>query len=246
MKLPLSPSLRRFLPLAAALAVAWGVAPAALAQNGFDYPDGRKPEAVIDLATAAGAALVQGQWRYSDTKIIETDFKDAAGHPNKTYDYTPHAGAAAFDDSAWEILAPESLVKPRSTGKLCFAWYRINVTIPEKVGDTSTAGATVVFQVTIDDYAEVWIDGKLPRKVGQTGGSVVRGFNAPNRLAITTDAKPGQKIQIAVFGINGPISDTPENWIFVRNARLEFDHPQGQGAAASQTAPHGPPVPFMR
>ena len=35
----------------------------------------RKPEAVIDLATRAGVQLVRGEWRYSDTKIVEVDFK---------------------------------------------------------------------------------------------------------------------------------------------------------------------------
>ncbi|HMG34879.1 MAG TPA: hypothetical protein VKM94_13160 [Blastocatellia bacterium] len=32
-------------------------------------PNG-KPEASIDLATDAGATLVKGQWRYSDTRIL--------------------------------------------------------------------------------------------------------------------------------------------------------------------------------
>ena len=63
----------------------------------------------IDLATKEGVDLVKGQWRYSDTKIIEVDFKAAGpdkqptGKPNKTYDYTPHAGGADFDDSKWEM-----------------------------------------------------------------------------------------------------------------------------------------------
>src|ERR1041384_2065379 len=37
----------------------------------------RKPEATIDLATREGAQLVKGEWRYSDTKIVEIDFKAA-------------------------------------------------------------------------------------------------------------------------------------------------------------------------
>ena len=209
-----------FPSIAVVLVLAW-VTNTSLAQTGADYP-ASPPDASVNLATTQGATLMQSQWRYSDTKIIETDFKDAAKQPNKTYDYTPHAGGADFDDSTWEILVPETLGKPRSTGKLCFNWYRINLTVPEKVGDFATVGSTVVFQVTIDDYAEVWIDGKLSRKEGQSGGSVIHGFNAPNRLAITTNARPGQKIQVAVFGINGPLSAAPDNWIFVRNARLDF------------------------
>ena len=37
----------------------------------------RKPEATIDLASRDGVQLVQGAWRYSDTKIIEIDFRAA-------------------------------------------------------------------------------------------------------------------------------------------------------------------------
>ena len=64
-----------------------------------------KPEAVIDLGTKEGVALVKGEWRYSDTRIIEVDFKSAGpdsqptGAPVRTYDYTPHAGGRDFDDS---------------------------------------------------------------------------------------------------------------------------------------------------
>jgi gluconolactonase len=67
----------------------------------------------------------------------------------------------------------------------------------------------------------VWVNGQLPRDFGQSGGSVIKGFNAPNRLVIAQNAQPGQKIQIAVFGINGPISDAPGNFIFFRYARVE-------------------------
>ncbi|HKP12688.1 MAG TPA: SMP-30/gluconolactonase/LRE family protein [Blastocatellia bacterium] len=41
---------------------------------------------------------MRGQWRYSDTKIVEVDFrapgpdKQPTGGPIKTYDYMPHAG----------------------------------------------------------------------------------------------------------------------------------------------------------
>src|SRR5438132_626944 len=92
-----------------------------------ETPAQRKPEATIDLATKAGAQLVRGEWRYSDTKIVEVAFK--------------------------------------------------------------AAGAD-----------------------GQPTG-------APNN---TYDVKPGQKIQLAVFGINGPISNPPTNYIYMRYAKLEF------------------------
>ncbi len=77
-------------------------------------------------------------------------------------------------------------------------------------------------EVAIDDYAEVWVDGALPVALGDTGGQVVGGFNAPNRVVLTRDARPGDSFQIAVFGINGPISASPHNYIWMRTATLDF------------------------
>jgi len=74
----------------------------------------------------------------------------------------------------------------------------------------------VVFETALDDYAEVWVDGELSRALGQMGGSVIGGWNAPNRLIIGGDVKPGQKIQLAVFGANGPLSNPPTNFIWMR------------------------------
>jgi gluconolactonase len=187
-----------------------------------------KPGAMIDLATDEGVRLVKGQWRYGDTKIIEVDFrgpgpdKQPTGGPIKTYDYTPHAGGADFDDSRWEAIAPTTLDQRRSTGRLCFNWYRIALTIPDRIGGFDPAGSTVVFETSIDDYAEIWVDGELTRGLGQSGGSVISGWNAPNRLVVGRNVAPGQKIQLAVFGINGPLSNPPTNFIFMRFARLEF------------------------
>jgi gluconolactonase len=197
------------------------------AQTTQDMPDG-KPDAMIDLATVEGVNMVKGEWRYSNTKIIDVGFKSPGpdgqptGKPIKTYDYTPHAGGVDFDDSKWELLDPATLDKRRSTGRICFNWYRIKVTIPEKIGDFNPTGSTVVFETSLDDYAEIWVDGELPRALGQSGGSVIAGWNAPNRLIIGRNVDPGQKIQLAVFGINGPISNPPTNFIYMRYAKLDF------------------------
>jgi gluconolactonase len=79
-----------------------------------------------------------------------------------------------------------------------------------------------VFEVVVDDYAEVWVNGLLPLALGQTGGQVVSGFNAPNRVVLGHDLRPGQRFQIAVFGINGPLSASPRNYIWIRSAALDF------------------------
>ena len=219
---------RRFsnLLLSLLFAVLW-LAYSAGAQVIQDPPFGR-PDAVIDLANREGVRLVQGQWRYHDAKIVDADSRAVgpdlkpSGAPIKTYDYEPHAGFAGYDDSQWEVIDAASLDQRRSTGKVCFNWYRINITIPEKVGSLETAGSTMAFEIVIDDYAEVWVNGKLPRVLGQSGGAVVKGFNAPNRVILTRNAHPGDKIQLAVFGINGPISSSPQNFIWIKSATLDF------------------------
>ncbi len=206
-------------------ALAWMVtAPANAQKPVFE----QRPDAVIDLMTEEGIRLVKGQWRYSDTKIVEVAHRSPgpdlgpSGGPNRTYDIQPHAGAADFDDSAWEAIPPAGLETRRSTGRLCFNWYRIAITIPDRIGAYDPTGSTAVFEVVIDDYAEVWVNGRLPLVLGQAGGHLVKGFNAPNRVIVAKDVKPGQRIQLAVLGANGPLSNPPGNFIWVRSATLDF------------------------
>jgi gluconolactonase len=201
-------------------------------------PYGR-PDATIDLRTKEGAQLVKGDWRYSDVKIVEVDSKGPgpdlkpSGASVKTYDYTPHAGAAGFDDSRWPVIDPTTLDARRGNGKVSFNWYRISVTLPEEVASLPVAGSSVSFEIVIDDYAEIWVNGSLSTVLGQSGGAVVKGWNAPNKVILTHKAEPGQKFQIAVFGFNGPISRSPENFIWVKSATLDFYKP-GRGSGIQQ------------
>src|SRR6266404_3447911 len=189
------------------------------------------PDAVVDLRTIEGAARVRGQWHYSDTRIDEIEHRSvgpdlkASGPPNRTYDFTPDGHGADFDDSKWEVIPADSLEKRRGNGRLSFNWYRINVTIPEKIGGFDTRGSTAVFEIVVDDYAEVWVNGKLGNVLGQQGGSIIAGWNAPNRVVLTHDARAGERFQIAVLGINGPISVHSDTYIWVRSATLDFYAP---------------------
>jgi gluconolactonase len=190
-----------------------------------------RPDAIVDLQTEEGVALVGGQWRYSDATVEGVGFVELGAPddplgpgtvPNRTFEVVPHAEAADFDDSGWTELAPADTMLRLANGRVCFNWYRIAVTLPERIGDTDVTGATVVFEVVIDDYAEVWVNGELPHALGDTGGPVVAGFNAPNRVVLTRDARPGDRFVIAVFGINGPISAAPANYIWMRTATLDL------------------------
>ncbi len=186
------------------------------------------PAATVDLMTHEGLAAVGGEWRYRDARIVEADFRAVGpdrkptGPPNRTYDIEPRAGGLDFDDSSWEVISPTSLQDRRGSGRICFSWYRLRFTVPAEVNGVDPTGSTIVLDTTVDDYAEVWVDGVLSRELGQSGGSVVAGFNVPNRLVVGRNVQPGQTIQLAIFGMNGPISDPPPNYIWMRSATLAF------------------------
>jgi gluconolactonase len=170
------------------------------------FLDGR-PDAVVDLDSREGLRAIRGEWRYADVPVGGT---------------VVPAGAAAFDDAQWEIAPAGTLQQRRTGGGRSFAWYRLSFTMPAAVGTFETAGSTMVFEIVVDDYAEVWVDGALPRRLGQSGGALVAGFNAPNRVVVTRKAEPGREVRIAVFAANGPLSEPPANRIWIRSATLDF------------------------
>ncbi len=201
-------------------------------------PDRAYAKATLDLTTAQDADVVKGQWRYHDARIIEVPFRAAdadgqpTGHKVRTNTLEPLAGGADFDDSQWPVIAANGIDQRRGNGLVSFNWYRIRLTVPARVGNFDPTGATLVFETELDDYAEVWVDGELPRVKAQSGGSVIKGWNAPNRLIIGRNVQPGQQIQLAIFGINGPISAPPTNFIYIRHARLEFHASKDRGPLA--------------
>jgi gluconolactonase len=195
---------------------------------------------VIDLRTDEGVRLVGGPWRYKDAAIVPVDFPGPGpelkptGAPQRTFDIVPKAGAAGFDDAAWPVAGATTLEARRTGGRVSFGWFRIAVTIPARIGTFDPTGSTAVFEIVVDDYAEVWVDGQLPRTFGQAGGAFPRGYSAPNRVVIGRAVRPGQTIQLAVLGINGPISDPPPNYVWIRSATIDFISPLEVPAAEMQ------------
>ncbi|MFN0179237.1 MAG: SMP-30/gluconolactonase/LRE family protein [Gemmatimonadales bacterium] len=210
----------------------------ASAQATADVPAGRA-QAIVDLMTTEGVRSVAGAWKYHDAEIVEVAHRAvgsdlrASGPPNRTRDISPKAGGRDFDDSAWESVDGPELTRRRTNGRLAFGWYRLNLTIPERVGPFATRGSTVVFEVVVDDYAEIWVDGRLTPVLGQAGGQLIKGWNAPNRVVIGRNVEPGQRIQLAVFGANGPLSEPPPNFVWIRSATLDFYSPKTSGPAAT-------------
>ncbi len=180
--------------------------------------------ASLDLESPDDLRLIKAQWRFGPGLV--------PGEPNEglvaqSLESAPRL--ADFGDSGWEILtdlAPRTpdtgeggendpgLRKRRSVG-LTFAWYRIRVTLPERVGDMNVTGTQVWFETNIDDYGEVWVDGELSK------AGAINGMNVDTRVLVTDNAQPGTIHIIACLAINGPLA-APFGGIFMRYAKLEF------------------------
>jgi gluconolactonase len=181
------------------------------------------PAHVVDLMTNAGSAVFGARWRAMEAKIVECPaLSDAMPEFKTTYDIEPYAGESGFDDSDWPVVAATDLGARRGGGLVSFFWFRTILTIPASAAGFDTAGAMTVLRVNIDDYAEVWVNGELPRAAGRTSPGTIQGFNMPHRLVLANPAAPGDKFEIAVFAINGPISAAPANFLWFREAKIEF------------------------
>ena len=183
------------------------------------------PAYIADLATPEGVAAFGAQWKNMDVRIVEVPAMPNAGEAWKgkmAYDIQPKAGENNFDDSAWPTIEPKGLLERRGGGRLFMTWYRITLTVPAKIGNFDTAGARAAIAFTIDDYAEAWVNGLMPRAAGRPSPATIQGFNMPNRVMLSESVKPGDKFTIAILGINGPISLAPPNPVFFREAKVEF------------------------
>jgi hypothetical protein len=182
------------------------------------------PSHVVDLMTEAGSAAFGAVWRGKEAKLVECPaLTNSLPEFKTTYDVEPHAELAGFDDSEWEVVRPADLAVRRGGGLVSFFWFRATLTIPANAAGFDTSGSKVVFRVNVDDYAEVWVNGAMPRTPGRPSPATIQGFNMPNRVVLGDNAvSPGDRFEIAVFAINGPISAAPGNFLFVREAKVEF------------------------
>ncbi len=182
------------------------------------------PVHVVDLMTDAGSAVFGATWRGMEAKLVECPaLSDSRPEFKTTYDVEPHAELLGFDDRAWPVVPADDLGGRRGGGMISFFWYRTTLTIPPEAAGFATDGAKTVLRVNVDDYAEVWVNGEMPRTAGRPSAGCIQGFNMPNRLVLGDNiVHVGEKFEIAVFAINGPISAAPANFLWFREAKVEF------------------------
>src|SRR6266436_333439 len=132
-----------------------------------------------------------------------------------------NGGSGMSRSSRCRQPSTKSVTRPPTS--LSRARWRPTSTMPAQVGSLDLSKPTqAVFNVLVDDYGEVWVNGQMPRRSGYPSPATIQGLNMPNRVVLAETVKPGDKFQIAVFGINGPISVAPSNFIFFRDAKVEF------------------------
>lgn len=181
------------------------------------------PAHVVDLMTDVGSAVFGAQWRAKEAKLVECPaLADSRPEFKTTYDVEPHAEERGYDNSGWEAVPATDLGGRRGGGMISFFWYRATLIMPVNAAGFETAGAMAVFRVNVDDYAEIWINGEMPRAAGRPSPYTIQGFNMPHRIVLANPVSPGDKFEIAVFAINGPISAAPANFLWFREAQIEF------------------------
>lgn len=194
-----------------------------------------KPQAIADLKTEAGAALVAASWYVQPGHIREAAFNlpgpgksdplllYPTGSPVNTHTVHPQIGSDDFE-KGFRKINPSALEERQGTGLVSFVWYKVEITLPQFIGNFAVTGATAVFEITVDDYSEIWVNGKqnVERQFGLSGQGAISGYNTRNRVILSEHAKPGEHFSIAILGINGPVGKIPENYIWVRNAVVDF------------------------
>jgi len=167
------------------------------------------PRVALDLNTADDRQKVKGEWKVAMGLV--------PGEPNEGLAaqlLASPARLADYDDSGWDVCA--NIRESLSVG-FTFAWYRINVELPQQVNGMPVEGSRLWFETNVDNYGEIWVNSQIDRGTG-----VIVGINAPQRIELSPSAVPGTKYVMACLVANGPLAE-PRGGIFMRFATLAFE-----------------------
>lgn len=201
-----------------------------------------KPFAIADLKNIEGTAAVNANWKFAVATVNKVSFKSPGPSVTDPLPLYPTGNNVTtnnifptveeLDKATWQNAG--NLETRRGNGRLSFVWYRTTITLPATIGNQPVDDAVVYFELTADDYSEIYINGTLKKQFGQTGGGVISGYNTRNRLILTQHAKAGESFDIAVLVTNGNIGNEPDNYVWIRNAVLDFYHSKDIAAKTEQ------------
>jgi hypothetical protein len=167
------------------------------------------PRIELNLNKADDLKKVKAQWRIGPGLV-----PGEANEGLKAQLLNSPARLPEYDDSKWETCT--NIRKSISTG-FTFAWYRVTVQLPGQVDGMNVADTRVFFETNVDNYGEIWVDGKIDRQAG-----VIAGINAQQRVEVSPKAVAGARHVIACLVANGPLAE-PRGGIFMRYATLAFE-----------------------
>jgi alpha-mannosidase len=186
--------------------------------------------AIVACLTAAATASLQAQGGPSDEKAMVAALPpalrstvDQLGSLNQfqadDWRYhigdLPHGESPTLDDSSWQLVQPKSEAPKEAV------WYRRVITIPKSFHGYDTAGMRVTFRfntaLKIETESRAAQETPVPEIIYLDGRRVALGGDL-EPISLTDDAKPGQRILVAVKLL--PTSDPK---IF-RRAELHFEY----------------------
>ena len=192
-----------------------------------------RPDAVVDLQTTEGAALVGGPLALRRRARRGDRLRRSGGpgapdplgpgdRPNRTYDVLPHAQACRLRRLGWRPSRPSETRRRLANGRVCFNWYRTERHDPRADRrprphrrDRRLRGRRRRLRRGLGRRAAA-ARARPDRRAGRRRLQRAQPRRAHARRA------PGQRFAIAVFGINGPISASPRNYIWMRSATLDL------------------------
>ena len=167
------------------------------------------PRIVLDLNESNDLQTISGIWRVG-TGLVP-------GEPNEGLTAKLLASpprVVDYDDSNWPIC--NDIRQSLSEG-FTFAWYRINICIPNEVRGVNINGYRVFLETNFDNYGEIWVNGAIDRNTG-----TIIGINSQQRVELTNAAVSEQDFTIACLVLNGPLAE-PRGGIFIRYCYLAFE-----------------------
>jgi hypothetical protein len=186
-----------------------------------------------NLSLIATIDLMKAEWTYAPCKVIkegtQAGFTWVADGYKRDYVENPADGWKTLDHLPRGGREPGETMQP---GISC-GWFRRAIELSAKVGDVDVTGATPYLVYTVDDYSETYVDGHYEFMLPNTGMIApfgqnmpwdIKGFNVPVVIDLTGrpyELKVGDKFQLAIFAVNGPIP-VPYGGYFFRFCRIEF------------------------
>ena len=186
--------------------------------------------AILACLTAAATASLHAQGGPDDEKAMVASLPpalrstvDQLGSLNefKADDWRyhigdlPHGESPTLDDSSWQVVQPKSEAPKEAV------WYRRVITIPKSFNGYDTAGMRVTFRfntgLKVETESRAAQDTPVPEIIYLDGRRVALGGDL-EPVSLTDDAKPGQRILVAV-----KLLPTSEPKIF-RRVELHFEY----------------------